>query len=366
MIRQKVKVRASKTPMVAASEYRAPAGMGQRQERLIGAGGEINASSKKELLNRQAAFIAAASNGQVVGNDVFAATEANTKVHMELVKAAFNDKDAYRVLGERMADALYQTCNRQGFARKYLTKITLEQGAIPRFPVRLKNVTASYSTSPTQIQSQITLDKWLLPPELQLVARPFIPLNDLNQSAGDVLQEKYVEATEAIMVSEDRLWMNLLNGLVGIDNPQTLVTGQLTPATFMQVQTNVTRWGLKAPHVLIATDLYQDIIGNSEFYTAMDPVARHELLLTGELGTMYGCTITSDAYRFQEHKVLNQGEFYIVADALNHGAYSDRGGLVSQPTDIVVEKAPGRGWVMYESIAMAVANSTSFAKGVRV
>jgi hypothetical protein len=362
MVRQKVKIRASKKPMVAATEYRAS----DSNERMVGANGELNASSKKDLFSRQAAFIAAASQGKVVANEVFASAEKFQEVRKELVQAAFNDNEAYRVLGERMADSLYQTCNRQGFARKYLTKITVEQGSIPRFPVRLKNVTASYSTSPTQIQSQITLDKWLMPPELQIVARPYIPLNDLNQSAGDVLQEKYIEATEAIMVTEDRLWYNLVNAQVGLDNPLQIVSGQLTPYTFMQLQTSLTRWGLKAPHVLIATDIYQDIIGNTEFYTAIDPVARHELLLTGELGVMYGCTITSDAYRFPEHKVLNQGELFVISDALNHGAYSDRGGLQSQPIDIAIERVPGRGWVLYESLAMAVANSTSVSKGVRV
>jgi hypothetical protein len=190
--------------------------------------------------------------------------------------------------------------------------------------------------------------------------------NELNQSAGDVLQEKYVEATEAIMVAEDRLWYNQINQLVGIDNNLSIVSGQLTPYTLMQVATNVTRWGLKAPHILFASDLYQDIIGNSEFYGAIDPVARHELLLTGELAVMYGMTITSDAYRHPEHKVLNQGEFFVISEALNHGAYSDRGGLTSNPTDIVNEKIPGKGWVIHEEIAISVANSRSVSKGIRL
>ncbi|BAG41581.1 hypothetical protein [Ralstonia phage phiRSL1] len=362
MVRQKVKIAASKKPVVAATEYK----FGGSNERAVGANGELNASNKRDLINRQIQFIQAASRGELAADGQVLKAEAAAQTSKELVQAAFNDSEAHRVLGERMADSLYQTCNRQGFARKYLTKITVEQGSIPRFPVRLKNVVAAYSTSPTQIQSQITLDKWLTPPELQLVARPFIPLNDLNQSAGDVLQEKYVEATEAIMVSEDRLWYNLVNSMVGVDNPLSIISGSLTPYSFMQVQQNVTRWGLKAPHVLIASDLYVDIVGNSDFYLAIDPVARHELLLTGEIGVMYGCTITSDAYRFPEHKVLNRGEFFVVADALNHGAYSDRGGLQSQPTDITVERVPGRGWVMYESLAMSVANSTSVAKGLRI
>jgi hypothetical protein len=167
------------------------------------------------------------------------------------------------------------------------------------------------------------------------------------------------------MVTEDRLWYNQVNSLVGVDNNLTLVSGQLTPYTLMTVVTNVTRWGLKGAHLLMASDLWQDVVGNSDFFTAIDPVARHELLLTGELGTMYGMTVTSDAYRHAEHKVLAQGEFFVIADALNHGAYSDRGGLQSTPTDISVEQIPGRGFVVHESIAVSVSNSRSVAKGIR-
>jgi hypothetical protein len=166
------------------------------------------------------------------------------------------------------------------------------------------------------------------------------------------------------MVAEDRLWYNQVNSVVGVDN-NLLVVNALTPYAVMSVQNNVTRWGLKAPHVLIASDLYQDIVGNKEFYEAIDPVARHELLLTGELAVMYGMTITSDAYRHPEHKVLNQGEFFVISEALNHGGYSDRGGINSNPIDIVNEKIPGKGWVIHEEIAISVANSRSVAKGFR-
>lgn len=357
----KIRVQASRTPTVA-SEYRFVGS----SERAIGAGGEINASSKRELISKQMQFLQAAAAGDVITAGEGHSREVQAKANRELVMAAWNDPKAHRVLGERMAESLYMTANRQGFMRKYLAKVQVDQGTVPRFPVRGKNVTAVWSTSPTRIESQITRDKWYTPPELSIVTRPFVTQNELNQSAGDVLQEKYVEATEAIMVAEDRLWYNQINELVGVDNNLSVISGQLTPYTLMQVATNVTRWGLKAPHVLIASDLYQDIIGNSEFYSAMDPVARHELLLTGELAVMYGMTITSDAYRHPEHKVLNQGEFYVISESLNHGGYSDRGGLISAPTDIVNEKIPGKGWVIHEEIAISVGNSRSFAKGIRL
>lgn len=357
-MRTQVNIRAAKAPVLAheiklagSSEY----AVGQ----YAGSGkGELNASSKKDLIAQQQRFLKAAESGNMLVLD-----SGQSK---DLVQAAFNDPEAHRLLGEKISDALYITANRQGFMRKYLSKIDVQQGSLPRFPLRTKNVTAVWSTSNTMIQSQITRDKWFTPPELVVVARPFISQVELNQSSGDVLQEKYIEAVEAVMVGEDRLYYNQLNAMVGLDNNLSIVSGQLTPYSLMTVVTNVTRWGLKGAHLLMATDLWQDVVGNSDFFQAIDPVARHELLLKGELGTMYGMTITSDAYRHPEHKVLAQGEFFVISDALNHGAYSDRGGIMSEPTSIGIERIPGRGFVLHESLAVMVANSRSFAKGFRL
>jgi len=355
---QKATLRAAKNPVVLATELKL-AGSDEYAIGRFGSGkGELNASNKKDLLAQQQKFLQAASQGNML-----AITAAQSK---DMVHAAFNSPEAHRVLGEKISESLYITANRQGFMRKYLAKIDVQQGSIPRFPLRTKNVTAVWSTSPTKVESQITRDKWFTPPELSVVARPFITQIDLHQSSGDLLQEKYIEAVEATMVAEDRLYYNQLQALVGVDNNLTIVSGQLTPYSLMTVVTNVTRWGLKGAHLLMATDLWQDVVGNSDFFTAIDPVARHELLLTGELGTMYGMTVTSDAFRHPEHKVLGQGEFYVISDALNHGAYSDRGGLQSTPIDISMEKVPGRGFVVHEALAVSVANSRSFAKGYRL
>lgn len=353
-----VKIRASKQP-VLATEIKLAGSNEFAVGQYAGSGrGELNASSKRDLFTQQQKFLQAAAQGNMLAID--------SATGRELVQAAFNDKESHRVLGEKIADALSITANRQGFMRKYLAKVDVQQGSMPRFPMRNKDVTAIWSTSPTKVESQIVRDKWFTPPELMVVARPFIPQVELNQSSGDVLQEKFIEGTEATMVAEDRLWYNQVQALVGVDNNLSIISGQLTPYNLMTVASQVTRWGLKTAHLLTASDLWQDIIGNSDFHQAIDPVARHELLLTGELGVMYGMTITSDAYRHPQHKVLGQGEFYVISDALNHGAYSDRGGLTSTPTDISVERIPGRGYVIHESLAVCVANSRSVAKGIRV
>ncbi len=355
-----LQISASKRPIVA-TEFK----FDKSNERAVGGNGELNASNRKDLFNKVMQFTAAASAGMVISAAQAQERDALKIQHRQMLEAAVNDERANRVLGEKIAESLYITCNRQGFARKFLTKNTLEQGAVPRFPVRMKNVTAVWSTSPTRIESQITRDKWLMPPELQIVARVLIPQNEINQSAGDILEEKFVEATEAVMVSEDRLLYNQMKALIGLDNNLSIISGQLTPYNLAAVAANVIRWGLKTPYILMASDLIVDVIGNADFHQALDPIAKHELLLTGELATMYGMTVVSDAYRHPQHKVLNQGEFFVMADALNLGAYSDRGSLQSRPIDITNEKIVGQGWAIWESFSLAVANSRAFAAGLR-
>lgn len=349
------------TKPVVATELRFDGG-----SRVVGSNGELNASDKKDLLQQSQRLMAAVSTGSVVTEAEATQRQTAAAEHQEMVKAAFNDPQVHRVLGERIADELYMTSNRKGFARRFLARNDLKQGEIPRFPVRLKNVQAFIATGPTRTETQIVRDKWLMPEEIQLYTRPFIPQNELNQSNTDVLNEKYIEALEGLMVTEDRMWWNLVQATIGDSNNLTVISGNLTPITMMGVHQNVQGWGLKVAHMLMATDLWQDIIGDSNFIQAIEPVARHELIMTGQLAVLYGMTLISEAYRHPEHKVLSKGDFVCVSDMVTHGAYTDRGGVNSEPTNVSTENVIGRGWIMHEDMSMAIANSRSVAVGRRV
>jgi hypothetical protein len=351
----------AKTPAVVAQDFR----FAGESSRAIGANGEINASSKKDVLNRSLQLMQAQARGEVVTASAMEERQRIVAQNKELLQAAFDNPGAHRVLGEKMADQLYVTANRKGYARRLMVRHELKQGDIPRFAVRKKNVQAVMLTGPTAINTQIALDKWLTPPELTVGARVFVPQTEINQSNTDVLEEKFIEGLEAIMVTEDRLHYNLTKATIGIDNNLTIITGNLSPLTFMSVRQNVQKWGLKPMYCLMASDLFVDIVGESGFQQAIEPVARHELVMTGELAILYGMTLISEDYRHPEHKVLSQGEFMISSDPMFHGAYSDRGGVDSQPIDTINERIVGRGWLFQESLAMAVANTRSVAWGQR-
>ena len=344
-----------------ATDFRLQAG----GERLVGHNGEINASSKLDLLQQAGRLMAAASEGAVMTEAEAQAREENKKTNRHLIQAAMKSPETHRIVGEKLADNIYMTANRKGIMRRFLNKIDLKQGDIPRFPVRRKNVSAVMLSSSTRLETQIVTDRWLTPPELQLGTRLFVPQNEINQSSTDILEEKFVEGLEAIMVTEDRLYYNTIQQTVGIDNERQVVAGTLTPLALMSARQQVTRWGLKAMYCWMASDLFTDMVGDSSFVAAVDPVARHELVMTGQIATLFGMTLISEAYRHPEHKVLNEGEFFVISDPAMHGAYSDRGGVDSQPIDTTVEKVIGKGWLITESMSMAVANARSVVAGLR-
>lgn len=344
---------------VLATEYK----FGDSSTRLVASNGEINASDKRDALVQAQRLMAAVANGDVTTEDRVE-EEAAKKERAQMLKAAFADPKVHREIGENMAQTIYMTGNRSGFMRRFLNRIELRQGDIPRFEVEKKDVTAFWCAGPTRIETELLTSKWMTPPELSIITRPFVPQNEINQSNTDVLNRKYMAALEAIMVTEDRLWYNLAKATVGVDNEKTVIAGQLTPTALMSVRQKVAQWGLKVPYLLMASDLFVDMV-NADFSNAIEPVVRHELVVTGQLGSLYGMTLISEAYRHPEHKVLSQGEMVAVADPITHGAYSDRGGVNASPIDILNEKVHGRGWIIDESIALSIANSRSVALAVR-
>lgn len=347
----------SKTP-VLATEFK----FAGSNESAVGRNGELNASNKRELMQKQLQLLQASAQGQIETAD---ARHERSRKSRQLVEAAFNSEAAHRELGETLGNNLYQTANRRGFARKLLARQDLVNGQWPAVKLRNKDVTVVYSTSPTRVESQTVRDKLFTPPEIILQARPFIEQRELNTSTGDVLEEKYTEAMEAIMVGEDRLWYMAANNTVGLENDLTIISGTLTPQMLMEVRQNVAGWNLPVPTLLMASDLYVDIVGDPQFIQAIEPVARHELIMTGELAVLYGMGITSDAYRHQEHRVLSKGEFFAVSDPTTHGQYTDRGGIDTEVLTAATEKIPGRGWLMMESYSSVIANPRSVAKGIR-
>lgn len=351
-----------KSPLVA-SELRNP--IGGSSERMVGHNGEMNASSKKDLASVVAALMDITREQEVVTAASAVQREQLAKVHKDMICAAFENPGHHKELGEVMADELYLAANRDGFMRRFLARQELAQGAIPTVRLRMKNVVAVTASSPSKVETQMLRDNYFYPPEFYISSRPYVEKRDIDRSNTDVLEEKYVESMEGIMVSEDRVWKKMATATVGIANNQTNMVGTVNPLGLANLRNQVTRWNIPSAYWLIANDIWSDLIGDTGFQALIDPVSKHDLLLSGELGQILGMTIISDAFRHPQHKVLDQGEMYVVGDAVNHGQYTDRGGIESLPIDGTQESVPGRGWFLTESLSLCIVNARSVARARR-
>ncbi len=327
----------------------------------IGHNGELNAYDRQQLGHQIASLMNVASSNIIVTPDL----EQKRKNRQAALAAIMVDNKTHAEVGAALADELYLAGKRDGFMRRVMARQEVAKGTIPMIWMRMKNVVAIIASDASMIEAELIRDNKLYPPEFYIEARPFVEQRDIEQSATDVLEEKYIESLEALMVAEDRLWYKMATSTINIANPFTNISGTLTASALANQRTLVNRWNIPAANLLIASDLWNDIIGDPSFAGIIDPVSKHELLLTGQLGQIYGMTIYTDGFRHPQHKVFNQGDIFVVGDAINHGAYTDRGGINSQPIDGTQEKKPGRGWFMTELMSMELANARSVSKANR-
>lgn len=351
--------------VAVASEARST---GVNGERLVGRNGELNASSKLDLIEQTGRLMQVANTHQLVTQSDAERIEIETAklLRRETAVAMFNDPEKLKAVGAAMGDELYITQGREGIMRNVLQRQELENGRTPRVALRTRNLTVGVVSGPTATELQVVRDNFLYPVEYYLTARPYVEQKEIVQNSTDVLEDKYMEAMTAFMVQEDRLFRQLCINSIGHANPLTTHVGLMNPIVLGNFRNRIESWNITAQQWLIANDLWTDIVGDTGFQSIYEPMAQHEILLTGKLGTILGMTVKSDGFRHPEHRVLEKGEQFIFGPAETLGTYTDRGGIDVTPIDAAITSIPGRGWNMYAMQSQTLANFRAVACGRRV
>lgn len=337
-----------------------------RDSRAISATGEINASSKADLIDNMRQLQMAASSGQISTRR--GVSPAERKERLATFTSAWNDRSGqgWSSLGSAIADAVKQQGDRQGFLRHVVNPQPLEQGQMPRVPMPSHDAVAVVATSAAAVEYQVVRNRVYTPPEFAITANLRVENIELQQVSGDLLENIYNQGIEATSVTEDRLWKQAADATVGIDNQLQYISGQLTPDTVAAIRTQVTQWNLPASTMILANDYWNDIIGNTDFHSFFDPVTRYDLVLNGSIGSILGMEVITDAFRQPNQKVLNRGEIYVVASPENHGSYTDRGGITATPVDGATTGTSTKGWFLEEFFSLVIANPRSVAVARRV
>lgn len=329
--------------------------------------GEINAYSQKDLLGQISKLLGAFNNGEVMHSQSSAAHGLTDEEKIELVAEAAADPTGakWASLGASIVASIEDRAERAGLLRKVCKGATVRQGDVPRIELKIHQAEAIIATGPTDFGYRQFRGRVFTPAEFELKSNIRVSKMDLDQINGDLLDRAQQDGLSSIMVQEDRLWKRACDSAVGIANPVTYVHGDLTPRLLSTLKNSVSSWPLPVSTAVMAYDYWNDIVGNDQFSSALDPVSKYDLLITGRLGTLLGMELVTDGFRAPEHRVLHDGELYVLADQDYHAVYTTRGGTQSTPTSGANQGNTDRGWLLSSTFSFTLANVRSVAKAIR-
>ena len=335
-------------------------------ERFFNNQGQMNAGSNQDAIQVLAMALQQIQNGNVL-NPVAEETASRAEMFAEFA-AAWSDRstNTWAEMGASIALEITEVLARQGLMRRFLARADLEQGDLPRIRVRTRNVKAIIATGIGACGPQYVRDRYLMPPEFNVVANPRVTNIELNQGAPDLLDDVYLRSLEAIMVGEDRAYYNMLKRGVGMGNDAVTMVGGLSPTALVALRERVSGWNLSASGLILGTSAVSDILAQANgFANVFDPVSQYELMRTGQIGTLLGMAVTTDGFRDPDQRVLDANDVIVVADPSTHGGYTDRGPVEAVPVDQYPDGINARGWFVSETISMAIGNTRSYVFGYR-
>lgn len=347
-------------------------GTGGRQMRshepLVASNGDLNAHNKAEAMQMVSNLIEQYKLGDIRTataedyNPIAAQNARNEETAM--IEAAFADPNGteFLRLGQAVGDVIWETMGREGFLRRIFLTKNLGRGEIGRFRVRRKDVLAHLVTSEVNTIESVVRQYWVYPQEYYITANIHIEDREIEQCDGDILDEKYTDGLESMLVEEDRLARRLLN--IGSTTFNTITYfNTLTPAIFSSLRTQVGSWGIPVSTALIAWNLWDHIIGDADFGAWFDPIHKHELILEGKLGSMLDVDIITDYVRYESLKVLEEGEIFMLTAPQNLGGVTQRKPTTAAPINLYNLGKPVRGWFLEQIQGTALVNPRGVAKG---
>ena len=334
-------------------------------ERIVGDNGEITAGSKKELMARLVEIANMVQSGDLTLNDnVEVASDGRTKD--EVLRDGWENPSEWAEIGAAISGEITTRVEREGFMRQVLARYEIGANSIPRIRVHVPNVRAIASRGVTQIWPQFVRDRYMTAEEFHIVANPRVEKLEIYQGSPSILEDKFFEGLEAIMVTEDIVLKKQADLAVALYNDPVYYAGETTPLVIAQVMQKVSANRLPIGSIIVGTNVLLDFLVGSAFSNYMDPVSRYEIIQTGRIGQWYGADVITDGFREPTLAVLDPGEFYVFAQPKYVGGYTDRGPVESTPQDMTGMHVPARGWTLEETVSITVANAKAVAKGKKI
>lgn len=334
------------------------------KEKIVGQSGDINAGSVKEVMAKLLELSQMIAAGEVF-TDVSHVETPDQASASQVLAAAYNDPEQWAELGSDLAAEIQERLMRDGFMRSVFERGEAQEGSVPRVRVRTPNVRAVVARGVGAIHPQYVRERYITVDEFTVGANLRVMDLDMHQGSGDILEDKFYEAQEQILVKEDRVVVGLMRAATGIYNAPTYFSGAFTPTVLQGLRQAITDWRLPATTFLFANDILSDLMVGNDFSAWFDPITKYEIVQTGRIGNLMGLQLITDGYREENLQVLNSGETFMLTQSNHLGAYTDRGPVRSEPVSQYADGIAARGWALSEHISAVLANAKGVATASR-
>lgn len=342
---------------------------GLSQEPIVGSNGNINGYDMADFMKNLGTMMSIAAAGGIQEQRASASAELRAKAEKKTALASAlrsDDRETQQALAEVIGEQVYETLGRSGFARKFLQTKPLAYGDVHRIPVITPDVMAYTSSDNADVPASQIRQKVILPTPFEVNARVLIGLLELATSPVDLLDIKYNQALEQILVGEDRRFKQMAD-IASTGYNEQVFFSTLTPTVLASIQAQIdTQGGIPLGGLLISSDIWTDIKSESEFQNFYSPIEKHEIVLTGRLGTLMGTDIVTDGFRIQNLKVLDQGSVYVFGIPDTLGVIGQYDQLKVTAIDQAVIGQNKKGWSLTNVIDMTFANARAVVRGQRI
>lgn len=187
---------------------------------------------------------------------------------------------------------------------------------------------------------------------------------DIHQVAGDLMGRAERDAQNSIVTKEDRLLWDGAEDYrsrqphdLPVRRPDPRLPGALA-------RDQIDSWNIPVAGSVLSSDFWTDMVGNSVWMEALEPVTRHELLMTGRLATLLGMDLSTDGFRDPTQRVLPRGAMFTYATPEYLGA-TPPVAWTAEPTTGVNEGNTDKGWLVSEILSFVLANCRSVSLAQR-
>jgi len=343
-------------------------GLSKSDERFATDEGEINAGSRKELMEKVGSLIDEYRGGGLRTAEAEGSNEEQMQMRSAELIEAYNDPSGrkMKVLGDTIVEELVEVGKRKGFTRQIFGVQPVPQGQDGKVRIRYKQSVAIVAMSATAVKPVRFRERYVRPPVYYLNANLLIEDMEVRLSPVGILEEMFEDGLESSMVTEDRLTIKFLDALNGILNTPVAISGSLTAEIWSTLREAIEAFGNPASTALMAYDYWKDIAGGTAFSQYFDPVTKYQLVLEGRLGSLMGVNIITDAFREPKLQVLKPGDLYIVAPPTNLGVITQHQEMTPYQVDRRNHGEPVQGWFLEQIQGQVAPNPRAVIKAFRL